>query len=186
MAPPSTKPVLGKIDPEALALKTARTAVDHVVSLQMGLFSINNVSAPDPQHTEIYRTVHRLAHHAVTGEPLDAPVQEYLISLIPLYSAALGEGTRDVDGLLGDADPETELGLVISAAVAREQLDIGLEPLTVAQLAALSGISQRQVRQLGATGELAVTEGEVQPAEARRWLASRGVPGVTARARRAR
>lgn len=178
MAPPSTRPVLPRIDPAALAIETARTAVDHVLRLQMDLFGLEEASAPDPQHTEIRRTVQRLAHYAVTGDALDAPVAEYLISLIPLWSAAEGNGS-DVD-VGRDADPDTELGLVIVAALAREQLDTGIEPLTTAQLAALSGSSQRLVQQLVASGELAAEDGAVAPAEARRWLAARAVPGVSA------
>jgi hypothetical protein len=183
MAPPSTKPTLPRIDPATLALETWRRAVDHIASLQMSLLAIDAVGgAPEPERTEVYRTVRTLAHYAVTGEGLDAPVQEYLISLIPLYSSAVGDGTVDVDGLVDGADPETELGLVIAAATARELLDTGLADLDLGQLAVLSGLSRRQLQQLAASEEIAVRDGEVAPAEARRWLAARGVPGVSARA----
>lgn len=187
MAPPTTKPQLPRIDPAALALETARTAIDHLARLQMGLLGIDHLSSsPEPPRTEIYGTVLRLAHYAVTGEQLDAPVAEYLISLIPLYSAALGEGTADVDGLVADADPETELGLVIAAAQAREQLDQGVVHLSLGQLATLSGLSRRQLQQLASSGEIVADEGSVAPSEARRWLAARAVPGVAAKAPRKR
>lgn len=44
---------------------------------------------PAPERTEIYRTVRLLAGYARGDHALDAPVQEYLISLIPLWSAPL-------------------------------------------------------------------------------------------------
>jgi hypothetical protein len=99
-------------------------------------------------NTQLYHSVRDLASYAVRGGELDAPVQEFLVSLIPCYSAAVGDGTRerDVDGLT-ESQPTTSLGLVIAAAVAREALAQG-KRVTPAQLAVLGGLDRARVLQL--------------------------------------
>jgi hypothetical protein len=120
-------------------------------------------------------TVLDLAAYAISGNGLDAPVQEYLVSLIPLWSSVAG-GATDIDGLQAEADPETPLGLVVCAAVARELLELG-RSISAVQLAALACLSATQVRQLARSGELVLDDGEIAAKEARRWLGARGVPG---------
>lgn len=181
MAPPTTKPRLAQIDPQAVARDVAQSVLDHIGHVQLQLLGVEHISPqPEPEHTEIYRVVRTLAHYAVHGGELDASVHEYLISLVPLYSAVIGE-ERDVDGML-DADPETDLGCVIAGALARERLALRREPLTTRDLAVLGGLAQDAVGLLIRRGELAGERAEggwrVSPKEARRWLRARGVDGV--------
>jgi hypothetical protein len=184
---------LADLTPETVALDVARASHDHVVDLTMRLLapSCEGPWLPRGQDidaslrsTQIYLTVLDLAAYAIRGEPLDAPVQEYLISLIPLYSTAVGADV-DVDGLASDADPQTPLGLVIAAALARSEL-AAKRPLTTAQLAVLGGVSEAYVRRLVTSGELGRARGggsgpgqghRVSARDAERWLRSRATAG---------
>lgn len=178
---------LHELTPERVALDVARASCDHVVDLTMRLLSpvCEGPWLPRGQDvdvslrsTQIYLTVLDLAAYAIRGTALDAPVQEYLISLVPAHQSALGSDA-DVDGLADDADPSTPLGLVIAAALAREALDAG-RPLTSAQLAVLGGVSASYVRRLVSSGELG-RPGDgghggghtIRAREARRWLDER-------------
>lgn len=171
---------LTDLNPDTVALDVARAALDHVSTLLIHLSPMGDVrtagiALDELQSCELYLSTRRLAAYAIARAPLDAPVQEYLISLVPCVAAALGEGTREVDGLGADADPSTPLGLVICAALAREALDAGRN-LTTAQLAVLGGVSQQYVRRLLSSGEL---DG---------WIGPRGHGGgheITAEAARA-
>lgn len=163
MAPPATTPRLRDLDPHKVAIDVARRALEHITSLQMHLVGIDHLSAqPDPEHTEIYRTVHTLTGYARGDHGLDAPVQEYLISLVPLYQAVYGD-VPEVDGLSDEADPTSELGIVICAARAREKITQALgrgklaqvaasEPLSVVEAAVLLGVSLRHAHKLVAQG----------------------------------
>lgn len=176
MAPPSTMLRLRDLDPALVARGVATQVLEHLARLEMDLLGIDHVSRnkPEPEHAEIYRVVRRLAGYARGDHVLDAPVQEYMISLIPLYQAPLGD-VPEVDGL-GDEDPHTELGLVILAAQAREKIEqatgrgklAGLaaqQPLSTAEVAALASLSRRQIQQLVAKGELSLL-----PRDVTRWL----------------
>jgi hypothetical protein len=157
MAPKTSAIRLSAIDPQTVALDTARTLLDHVTTLLWQVAPIGDVPTPGIEvdaltRSQIYQCVRTLAHYAVHGGELDAPVHEYLVSLIPLYTSAIGEGTSDVDGLV-ESEPETELGVVIAAAVAREQLAAG-KAITPAQLAVLAGVNRDYLLQLAAAGDL--------------------------------
>lgn len=173
--------------PDAIALDVARAAHGHVVDLTIRLLSPTCDGPWLPQSvdadaslraTQIYLTVRDLAAYALEGAPLDAPVHEYLVSLIPLWSAVYGEGTTEIDGIV-EREPTTDLGRVIALAVAREAIDDG-RPITTYQLATLAGITVQHARRLVAGGELGKPgvgghgEGHViGAADARAWLASR-------------
>lgn len=84
MAPPTTSLRLRDLDPHTVALDTARDAIDRIASAKISLYRVDWVSAaPDPEQTEIYRVVRALAEYAVHGHALDAPLHEYLISIVP-------------------------------------------------------------------------------------------------------
>lgn len=185
MAPPTTALRLRDADPHTVALDTARQTLDHVTSLCISLSPIGEVRTPqidraDLERCELYLSTRRLAQYAVHGGELDAPVQEYLISLIPCYSAAVGSGTAEIDGLV-EAQPETALGLVIAAAVAREAMDNG-KSVTPAQLAVLAGIDRQRVLQLITSGDMPGAKQEpdgrrgwtIAARSARKWLSIRG------------
>jgi hypothetical protein len=181
MAPPTTAPRLRDLDPSAVALAIAQQALDHVVNLTMRLISVHTIpQLPEPEHTEIYRVVRTLTGYARGDHALDSSVHEYLISLIPLWQAPVGE--VDVDLLAEDADLHTELGLVIRAALAREKFTKG-QPLTTADLAALGGMAQPAVALLLRRGEIRGERSDygwtVRAKEARRWLETR--PGSALR-----
>lgn len=99
--------------------------------------------------------------------------------------SAVGEGTRDVDGL-ADPEPTTPLGLVISAALARETLEAG-RAISAPQLAVLAGLDRDGILRLMAAGDMpGAYRAEKEPRRpwrvrakpARAWLAARGVAGV--------
>jgi hypothetical protein len=172
-------------DPHTVALDLCRQTIDHVQSLLIPLSPIGTVATPSIdvdqlQSCELYLSTRRLAQYAVNGGELDAPVQEYLISLIPCYSAAVGSGTAEIDGLV-EAQPETALGLVIAAAVARDAMDNG-KSVTPAQLAVLAGIDRQRVLQLITAGDMPGAKQEpdgrrgwtIAARSARKWLSSRG------------
>lgn len=173
MARPANTPRLRDISPSALAREIAQKVLDHIVSQTMQLVGFDAVPAlPEPEQTEVYRVVRTLTGYARGEHALDAPVQEYLISLVPLYLAVLGQaGEADGEGL------ETQLGVVIHAAQGREALGRKRGSLTTVQLAALGGLAQRAVALLCRTGEIAAEQDDdgwrVTAAEARRWLAGR-------------
>lgn len=182
MARPTTAPRLASIDPAALAAAVTRGAQEHLTRLA---FAWGSPDAPPLDCWQLTHTVHSLASYAVAGARLDAPVQEYLISLLPLWTyAAGGAGVEtpefdrayggDLDSL--DRDWRGELVLVMVAAIGRERVAAG-EPVTVAQLAALGSMSPDAVRLLGRKGELALSGDplECDADEARRWLSARGV-----------
>ena len=176
---------LRDLDPHAVALEACTALLDHVTSACVALSPPGEVRTPQIAHEdlpgcELYLSTRRLAAYAVEGGGFDAPVREYLVSLIPLYSAAVGGGTTDVDGLV-KSEPTTALGMVIAAAVARETLAQG-RPVTPAQLATLAGVDRDYLLRLAAAGEL---PGARQAQAGRRswtvtakgaaqWLAGRG------------
>lgn len=175
MAPPTTAPRLRDLDPTVVARQVAQQVLDHIVSLSMQLVSVHHIpQLPEPEQTEIYRVVRVLAGYARGDHALDASVHEYLISLIPLWQAPLGE--VDVDLLAEEVDPRTDLGLVIRAALARERLAEG-KTLRTGDLAALGGMAQPAVALLLRQGEIRGERGEdgwaVRANEARRWLQTR-------------
>jgi hypothetical protein len=179
MARPANTPRLRDIDPSALARDIAGRVLDHIVSQAMSLVSVDAIpSLPNAEQTEIYRVVRALAGYARGDHGLDAPVQEYLISLGPLYLAVIGQ-TGEPDG----EELTTELGVVIHAAAGRAALErkpprgLPAPTLSTLQLAALGGMAQRAVAALCRAGELEAEQDDngwrVSAKEARRWLATR-------------
>lgn len=190
MTPPSTRPRLHAIDPDALAISVAHAVSDHVWMLRTTLLrspgdDLAGTASGALTASEVARSVRCLARYAQDGTlPADgAPVAEHLITLVPLWSSVLGGAISADDGPIGD--PETEMGCVLRAVYAREQVEQGVESLAPAQLAVLAGLGEQQVRHLIRGGELAATETgrtwEIAPAVAREWLAARGVPGFAGR-----
>lgn len=177
MAPPTDKPRLSQLVPEEVAAEVANLAIDHVASLTTSLLTGDAVrrAVKDARSTPIYREVQRFACYAIEGSMLAGDsVWSHMVSLIPLYASICGTDAG-VDGI-SDADPETPLGLIICAALARERLELG-DAVSAVQLAALGGLSDRQVRQLIRDGEIAARDGRISAKTAKRFLRARRVPG---------
>jgi len=181
---------LADIDAEQLARDQLAAALGRVQSALTGLdcggYEVYRVNDGPPRpavydgsdwaHTTAGHAVYCLTRYAQRGDPLDADVHEYLVSLIPLDAPEIDDLSSDVDG---------PLALVCQAALAREAIDGGHRVGTV-WLAALAGVTPLRVRQLAAAGEIAAQlvesdrgreRYEVKAAEARRWLSARGVLG---------
>jgi len=164
--------------PEQVAEEIANNAIDHVASLTMSLltFDAQPHAVDDPRCTSIYSEVRKFTYYATRGVLFEGDsVHEYMISLIPLYQSVCG-GDAAVDGISEDADPETPLGLVICAGLARDRIARG-EAVSAVELAVLSDLSDRQVRQLIRDGEIAARGGKISAKTAHRFLMTRKVPG---------
>jgi hypothetical protein len=201
MAPPATNPRLNDIDPDTVALDLASLFLAKATMLVSGLLSpayglaplLTDQSSEDDllRSTELYRALKRVSLYAVCGVELDAPLDDYIHRLLPLYLVlpqsreALGRPGSDDSS--EEREPETQFGVVIAAARAREKLAAG-RGLATAELAVLASIGRRQVQHLIDAGEIKGRlstkehrEGPrggawVVPAkEAARWLEARGV-----------
>lgn len=164
----------------------AAEAHDRVVGQAQRLaFAAGYDLVPGGAHTsDVRHAVEALTHYAQTGQyPEGRPelIGEYLQSLAePLYTRATDGAGYDVPELDHDADPETPWGLVLVAAVARDQI-ARRRGVTLAGLAVLAEVSPSRMRQLVSVGELETDGGKparVPAGAARRWLEARGVAGV--------
>lgn len=186
MAPPSNKLRLADLEPEQVAEEVARQVIDHVWSTVLMQLSpsaeIRGIG--EPRATQIYSAVRDLAHYAIHGKQPPDDVHEHFISVLPLFSTIVGT-EASMDGLSEEVDPETALGLVIRAAVARQRIADNSE-LSSADIAALASLSATQVRLLMRSGEIPAREGAVAAKAAQRFLAARKVPGFETRAGRGR
>lgn len=179
---------LADIDPQAVANTIVRTVVEHLFSTAMRLDPTLILPIRDDAGVFGLRsTAHALALYAQRGIPVwdwtdHGMAADGLLEVVAaLYSrAADGDLERTAIDVIDDVDPDDAVGLVLVAAAARVRLDRE-EGLTARELGALSGMTAFGVRHLTRSGELP-TDGERParvPAEAaRRWLASRGVPGI--------
>ena len=177
MAPPTKFARLNQIDPEALAQSVHEAIERQITKLAFALSGDGLRLTGIPQ---IKLSVTDLARYAQGVEGLDAPVQEYLISIAPpVWTRAADSGsyeTKEFD----EADPDKllpgewldELVLVMRAAVAREKLDQG-ESLTPAELAILASASAIAVRALCRDGEIRATNDDgwkISAEECRRYI----------------
>lgn len=168
---------LAGIDPAQLAKDVADAVIGHVHHIA---FAVGMTCQPmGPCDLEF--SVRVLAHYAIHGGKLDAPVQEYLISMLPIWSRA-SDGPAVQTPEFDDpdtVDAETWLGqlvLVMRAADGRERIEAG-QDVGPAELAILGGVSSRHVRHLLRGGEIAGEDDgrrwSIPAEEARRWLATR-------------
>lgn len=170
---------LAEIDPEHVAKTEWSRALEAVHSELQSLAPRStytlSLGETDPDWAaSIYgHAVYCLARYAKRGEPLDASVHEYCVSLI-------GPGDKALDlASDGDRDPDTELAVVVVAALARAKIE-ARRRVTVRELATLAGVTNVYVRKLARDGELTMLDGEFRAAEAKRWLGARGVAGFGA------
>jgi hypothetical protein len=173
----STLPVLFALNLKQVALDTVKQALAHTTRLLLQLLDcVHTPASPPPEQTKLYRIVIALGCYAKSGEALDASVWNYLGALSPLYRTGRGEVT-DLEGTQPDCEPDTALGLIIAAALAREQLTQQREPLTTARFAALASKNRREVYRLLTTGELEAVHTEegvrITLKSASEWLQKR-------------
>lgn len=182
MAPPNKFARLNQIDPESLGNKVQEHVEEHVASicLQLGIEWHNEPAVP-----QLVFSVKTLASYAMRGGYLDAPVEEYLISIAPpVWSRAADEGTFHT-AEFDDADPDKlvpgnwldELVLVMRSAIAREKLEQG-ESVSPAELAMLASMAGDAIRLLCSRGEIAATKDGgwlIASEEAKRFLELRRV-----------
>lgn len=138
-----------------------------------------------PSHAgDITFSARVLTIYAQTGKPPgDAPVSDYVQSVVEvLYTAAHPDVYTSVHGdWEAKTDPRHAIDCVVRAALARERLDGPIpEPVPVAWLAALASLPVQTLRSYGSRGEIEITNGDVEPEEAKRWLSGRGVAGFGA------
>lgn len=181
MAPPTKFARLNQINPEALSQSVFDAIERQIFKLSFALCGDGARLTGIPQ---VKISLQDLATYAQSGTPLDAPVEEYLISICPaVWTRAADSGayeTREFD----EANPDKllpgvwldELVLVLRSAVAREKLEQGAS-VSPAELAMLSSMAGDAVRDLCRRGEIAATNEdgwEIEAEEAKRFLSTRG------------
>lgn len=198
MAPPRTSsaPLLRDLDPEAVAADVCGRVVDHLHSLAMRLTpAMLHLEGLDADRagagSDLWFTTRMLTLYAQRGLPVfdwessGEAADACLDVFSALYSSAgdphPGGGITEA---AEDVEPDDAIGVVLLAAFARIKID-QRGPLVARELAVLSGLALRGVQKLIAAGEIAAKPDSerahplmlVRPAEAKRWLAVRGVPG---------
>lgn len=185
MAPPSTRPRLSALDPDDVALEVALAVFHHTQELVQSLLAPAYAGVADEPHVEalcrqthIYAGVRRLAAYAMTGmggPDVLSSVEPLLARLSTSVCCDRAVGSRSFqDGV----EHASVLNAIICAATARDLLAAD-ETLDAEQLAALGSVSATHIRWLSRSGELAMRDGLIAADEARRWLATRQVPGFT-------
>lgn len=171
---------LSQIDPDKLAERVTAAVRDHVHRL---CFDVG-LSAREDGIDNLLHSVRDLTDYAVTGEGLDAPVAEYLISVAPPVWMRAADGAAYRTPEFDDADPSElrpgewldELVLVMRAALAREKLDQKL-PLAPADLAVLASMAPGVIRGMLQRGEIVGERSEdgwtILPKDARALLKRR-------------
>ena len=188
MAPPTDKPRLSQLDPREVAEHATALLGEHVVRLMFHLDPSIVWQRPSAESSSIGFTAALLTEYARTGrdpeESDDAPGAKLAVDRVQdlctaLYSMAGRPGTFEVPDLTQAVDgdePTDPVAVVLVAAWARIGLQEG-RAVTKRELAVLASMSAGQVRTLVRSGEIRADGAMVPAAEARRWLASRGVPG---------
>ncbi len=198
--PPRSTPRLASIDPPRLAREVVAGVVNDIqgraLALAPGLAVLVDAGELDGQRrrvadvlpeTELYQSVLDLCAWAQRGDGHPDETHDVCLPVATaVYPGALdGSGESGPADLAGEADPTTEVGLLLVAAFAREKLSQG-RALSARELATLASLSVLQLRTLIKRGELRASGGAdkdwtVKATEARRWLSGRGVPGFAQR-----
>jgi hypothetical protein len=187
MARPTNAVRLRDLTPQSVGDDVYRLVQDHVTSLLLAL-DPSAVWKTSPETSTLRWDTQLLVGYAQKGLPAtDWPDHGCALDALQsvcaaLYSQAGDPGTFGVGALETEADPDSAIGVVLLAAHARQRISprYAREPVPVRELAALAGVDPGHVRLLARQGELAVEDGHVRPAEARRWLSGRGVEGFAA------
>lgn len=182
---------LTDIDPEALRDEVLTQILEHLQSYAIPLMQMGGdprgVVVPTldgARQSTLGFEIRAVAHYARTGRWImegeaDTPAAHHSLAwdaltqvVCALYASPSGDVPVPFDV---DADPETAWGLVLVACVGRHHLAEG-EPISAAQLAALSGLTVQRIHQLAQGGEIdRAARGGIRAASARRWLGARGI-----------
>lgn len=169
---------LSDLTPEAVADEVVSWALSHLRTQLFRLGAVD-VTLTDANCLDLRLSVRVLTHYAKTGEiPEDAPIAEYLQTVgEALWTAA----HPDVFSMWvpfpwgdGAGEPTTAIDVVLCAVQCREQLAAESD-VSVRELAALAGVSEKRLRNLAAAGEISMSEGHATAREAQRWLSGRGI-----------
>jgi hypothetical protein len=187
MAPPSTKPILRQIDPQSLGERIATQVLEHIARLSVHLSPgvvVHIDSRDGASASGVALSVADLVAWAKDGVGALEEIPDLLLNVASiLYARPIDQGTFQVSDLDEvEADPDTEIGVVLVAANARLLLARG-QPIDARQLAAVSGGSAVNIRRLIREGEIGQQDGCVPASSARRWLSERKVPGFARRVR---
>ena len=188
---------LSTLSPEAVGLDAAERVLARLSRLAVPLSPGVTLALPhaDAAASGLALTVADLTRWAQSGDTADwggpegaedalLEVGEALWSR-PIDAGSDGWTVGDLRAALADdSDPRDPVRLAVACAVARWLIADG-QPVTTGELAALASVSTGRVQQLAAHGELETTVERrgsasvalVAAAEARRWLAARGVAG---------
>lgn len=169
---------LAEINPRKLADAAHDEALGELTMRAMNL-GVTAPIAPDITPSEVWLSVHQLAHYATTGEPPEHRpelIAEYQLS-VATYRDYLHEGS----------ETQRAVDLVLRASVARESLARD-EAISHTDLAALAGLSKSHLTALVQSGDAPEPAYEVVPGTARtyqydadacrEWLRGRGVMGL--------
>jgi hypothetical protein len=189
---------LSTLSPEAVGRDAAERVLTRLSRLAVPLSPgvTLALSHADAAASGLALTVADLTRFAQSGDTADwgshHGAEDALLEVgEALWSRPIDDGSADgwtVDdlraALAADDDPRDPVRLAVGCAVARWLIADG-QPVTTGELAALASVSTGRVQQLAADGELETTVERrgrasvalVAAAEARRWLAARGVAG---------
>ena len=187
---------LSTLSPEAVGRDAAERVLRRLGRLAVPLSPGVTLALPhaDPAASGLALTAADLTRWAQSGDTADwgshhgaedalLEVGEALWSR-PIDAGSDGWTVGDLRAALADDDPHDPVRLAVGCAVARWLIASG-QPVTTGELAALASVTVGRVQQLAAHGELETTVERrgrasvalVAAAEARRWLAARGVAG---------
>ena len=187
---------LSTLSPEAVGLDAAERVLARLSRLAVPLSPGVTLALPhaDPAASGLALTVADITRWAQSGDTADwggpegaedalLEVGEALWSR-PIDAGSDGWTVDDLRAALADdSDPRDPVRLAVGCAVARWLIADG-QPVTTGELAALASVSTGRVQQLAGTELTTTVERRgsasvalVAAAEARRWLAARGVAG---------
>lgn len=169
---------LASLDPSALADEVWGWVVAHVGRL-IGYDDMTDVQqARGRMH--VRHSVAVLCHYAQHGGALDAHPADYVQSVAEILWTAVHPAVYSDADTIADArgEPTEAIDVVLRAALCRDALSGPADTVPIAWLAALGGVSVQTARTYQGRGVLGDVEaGQVLADAARRWLASRNVPG---------
>jgi len=190
MAPPCNAPRLGRIIPEQLGEQIICAMTDRISSYAISLspVEIHVGRLEEMRASTLWHEILGLCAWAQRGEGDPNYTHDLCLAMATAcWRFAIQGDDREPRDVYEEADQATETGLLIVAGFAGEKIHCGYST-SPRELAALAGLTQHQVRLLVRDGEMKrdgeAAEIEIPATEARRWLASREVPGFAAAKKR--
>ena len=182
---------LASLDPAAVGRHAIDLVIERLARLALPLSPGVTLTWRTDGDTDLGLTVADLTAWAQSGalgdwEGHEDAADALLTATEALYRAPLADGwdaaAAEASADVGRETPEDPAALALSCAWSRLRVCRGHD-VTLAELARLASVTSGRVRQLVTASEIAATAGAarepstVTAAEARRWLASRGLRG---------